>query len=284
MRLLTRNEKEDLRSRLLDAQLLFKAFQAPVREFEAEAKDFRLSPEEVFWQLVVQLDNIKEHPQDAILDVRHMWNDIYVDYRDISNSDNDETVRLFATLTVLVVQVCLAAIDEPLYKNMAFDLASQLPTANNTFLRMEAAIVNNIARVGTDKFETAIIAYMESDDDWLSEDIDEVLDEVSALQIASTGSEQKGETMSDKSTLRITPRKQTSVIVILEAMYKAGWIEKYDGSKVTNRDDVIKEILVRAFNADKVSPTQILQAAKDSTRNKSGIDKYFDELKDIMDK
>lgn len=267
---------------MLDRQLLFKAFQTPVREFEAEAKDFRLSPEEVFWQLVIQLDNIKEHQKDAVLDVRRLWNDIYVDYRDLSNGDNDETVRLFATLTVFVIQLCLASTNEPLYRTMAFYLAHQLATEGNLTQRIEAAIVNNIARVGTEKFKAAIHTYMESDDDWLSEEIEEIVDEMSVLQTTLSRSEQKDATMSDKSTLRITPRKQTSFIVILEAMYKAGWIEKSDGSKVTNRDDVIKEILLRAFNADKVSPTQILQAAKDPARNKSGIEKYFEELKDVI--
>ena len=87
----------------------------------------------------------------------------------------------------------------------------------------------------------------------------------------------------DYSSLRIAQGKQTSMIVILEAMYKAGWIEKANGEKVTNRDDVIKEILKRAFNATKASPTQILQAAKDPIKNKSGIGKYFGELKSAMD-
>lgn len=160
---------------MLDGQPLFKAFQTPVREFEAEAKGFRLSPEEVFWQLVVQLDKIKEHQEEALQDVRRLWNDIYVDYRDLSNDANDESVRVFATLTVLAVQVCLACTDEPLYRTMALDLASQL-AAEGVPQRMEAAIVNNIARIGTETFKATIHSYMESDDEWLSEEIEEVLE------------------------------------------------------------------------------------------------------------
>ena len=176
LRLLRRNEKESLRSRLLDGKPLFKAFQTPVRAFEAEAKGFRLSPEEVFWQLVVVLDNIKEHQEEALQDMRRLWNDIYVDYRDLSNDENDESVRVFATLTVFAVQVCLACTDEPLYRTMALDLASQLAADGGLSQKMEAAVANSIARIGTERFKIAIQAYMESDDEWVSEEIEEVLE------------------------------------------------------------------------------------------------------------
>ena len=178
LHLLRRNEKESLRSKLLNEQTLFKAFQTPIREYEAEAKGFRLSPEEVFWQLVVLLDHIKEYQEDALQDVRRLWNDTFVDYRDLSNDENDESVRLFATLTVFVVQVCLASADVPLYRTMALDIAGQLADEGGVPPRMEAAVVNNISRVGTERFKAAIRSYMESDDDWLSEKIEGTLSEI----------------------------------------------------------------------------------------------------------
>ena len=184
LRLLRRNEKESLRSRLFDGQPLFKAFQTPVREFEAEAKGFRLSPEEVFWQVVVVLDNIKEHQEESLQDIRRLWNDTYVDYRDLSNDENDESVRVFTTLTVFAIQVCLVSTDEPIYRTMALDIASQLATEGGLPQRMEAAVVNNIARIGTEKFKATVHSYMESDDDWLSEDIEEVLENTPNMSLS----------------------------------------------------------------------------------------------------
>ena len=169
---------------MLDGNILFKVFQTPVRTYEAETKGFRLSPEEVFWQLVVVLDRIKEHQEEALQDVRRLWNDIYVDYRDLANDENDEGIRVFATLTVFATQVCLASVGKPLYRTMAFDLASQLAAEGEPTQGMEAAVVNNIARVGTEKFKAAIQAYMESDDDWLSEDIEEALGEVPGIPLS----------------------------------------------------------------------------------------------------
>lgn len=266
---------------MLDQHVLFKAFQTPIRGFEAEVvSGFRLSPEEVFWQVVIVLDKIKEHQEDAWPDIRGLWNDIYVGYRELSDKYDDKNVRLFASLTVFVVQVCLGCIDVPLYKTMAFEMASQLAKENQSSERMKAAVLNNIARIGTRKFETTLHDYMESEEEWLSDDIEGILENFSS---AANQDNLPDSPPVDCSSLRIAQGKQTSMIVILEAMYKAGWIEKANGEKVTNRDDVIKEVLKRAFNVTKASPTQILQAAKDPIKNKSGIDKYFDELKSSMD-
>lgn len=166
---------------MLNGQTLFKAFQTPIREYEAEASGFRLSPEEVFWQLSVVLDHIKEQQEDALCDIRRLWNDIYVDYRDLSGDEDDDGVRLFSTLTVFAVQVCLTSVDTPLYRTMVLDIAGQLAEEGGVPPRMEAAVVNNLARVGTDRFKVAVQAYMDSEEDWLSEEIEEVLDSIPTI-------------------------------------------------------------------------------------------------------
>ena len=209
---------------MLDGWLLFKAFQTPVRTFEAEASGFRLSPEEVFWQLVVVLDHIKEHQEEALQDVRRLWNDIYVDYRDLSSDDDDKSVRVFATLTAFVVQVCLASTDKPLYRTMAFNLASQLAAEGGPAQRMEAAVVNNIARIGTEKFKAAIQAYMESDDDWLSEEIEEVLSDVPDIPLRLP--ERK-----DDGTAKTSQLTNRQLMILFDLFLNKGFSTEYCNQK-----------------------------------------------------
>ena len=180
LRLLRRNEKESLRSRLLDGLLLYKAFQKPIREFEAEAIGFRLSPEEVFWQVVVVLDKVKEYQEDALIDIRGLWDDIYVDYRDLS--DDDKGLDLFTAITVFCVQTCLVMLNAPLYRTMTSIIGEQLAKKDQPSHKMEAAVLNNITRIGTDKFKAAVQVYMNSEDDWLSDEIEEVLDATPNIQ------------------------------------------------------------------------------------------------------
>lgn len=165
---------------MLDTFVLFKAFQSPVRDFEAATKGFHLSPEELFWQTVVSLDYIKEHQGDAMLDVDRMWNDIFVGYRDLSDEGDgdEENVALFASLTVMAIETCLAMCEFPLYRTMALSLATQLAEHNDPSERMEAAILNNITRIGTEVFGKAIRDYMESDERWLSDEIEDVLETI----------------------------------------------------------------------------------------------------------
>ena len=284
LRLLRREEKNHLRSQLLENNLIFKAFQAPVREYEIKhTKGYHMSPEEVFWSIVIKLDYIKEHQEDAIQDIRSLWNDVYMDYHDLSSDDNDETVSLFASLTVFALQVCLLRIDVPLYRQMALNLASQLALHNQPTKDMEASVLNNIAHIGEDKFTGAITDYMASEDEWLSDEIEDELENLSkSMPLSIIHRQLPEEPQQTKSSYSIASKKQTSVIIIMEAMYKAGWIEKTDGSKVTNRDKMIGELLERAFGISNVGITQILQAAKDPSKNKSGVEKYFKELKEAL--
>ena len=180
LRLLRRNEKESLRSRLLDGLVLYKAFQKPIREFEAEATGFRLSPEEVFWQVVVVLDKVKEYQEDALIDIRGLWDDIYVDYRDLS--DDEDGLDLFTAITVFCVQTCLVMLNAPLYRTMASIIGEQLAKKDQPSQKMEAAVLNNITRIGTDKFKAAVQVYMNSEEDWLSDEIEEVLDTTPNIQ------------------------------------------------------------------------------------------------------
>ena len=180
LHLLRRNEKESLRSRLLDGLVLYKAFQKPIREFEAEATGFRLSPEEVFWQVVVVLDKVKEYQEDALIDIRGLWDDIYVDYRDLS--DDEDGLDLFTAITVFCVQTCLVMLDAPLYRTMASIIGEQLAKKDQQSQKMEAAVLNNITRIGTDKFKAAVQVYMNSEEDWLSDEIEEVLDTTPNIQ------------------------------------------------------------------------------------------------------
>ena len=165
---------------MLDGLLLYKAFQKPIREFEAEATGFRLSPEEVFWQVVVVLDKVKEYQEDALIDIRGLWDDIYVDYRDLS--DDDKGLDLFTAITVFCIQTCLVMLDAPLYRTMASIIGEQLAKKDQPSQKMEAAVLNNITRIGTDKFKAAVQVYMNSEEDWLSDEIEEVLDTTPNIQ------------------------------------------------------------------------------------------------------
>ena len=181
LRPLKRHEKESLRSKLLERSVLFKAFQTPIREMEVAARGFRLAPEEVFWQVTIVLDIVKEQQEDCLMDIRSLWNNIFADYRDLSGVD--EGIEDFSSLTVFCIQICLAALDEPLYRTMAAAIGEQLVQHNQPTQRMHASVLNNIARIDTRKFKAAVQAYMNSDDEWFSDEIVGILEDTPNVQM-----------------------------------------------------------------------------------------------------
>ena len=222
LRLLRRNEKESLRSRLLDGLVLYKAFQKPIREFEAEATGFRLSPEEVFWQVVVVLDKVKEYQEDALIDIRGLWDDIYVDYRDLS--DDDKGLDLFTAITVFCVQTCLVMLDVPLYRTMTSIIGEQLAKHNQPSHRIEAAVLNNITRIGTDKFKASVQLYMNNEDDWLSDEIEEILDNTPTIQQEIPQKKVENETK----TIQLTNRQ---LMILFDLFLNKGFSTEFCNQK-----------------------------------------------------
>lgn len=75
----------------------------------------------------------------------------------------------------------------------------------------------------------------------------------------------------------IAEGKQTSVLVVLETMYKAKWILKANGNEYTSRDEMIGDVTRLLFNQEEIKGIkQKINSAKKRTFD--GQRKYFDEL------
>lgn len=275
---------------MLDGLVLYKAFQKPIREFEAEATGFRLSPEEVFWQVAIVLDKVKEYQEDALIDIRGLWDDIYVDYRDLS--DDDKGLDLFTAITVFCVQTCLVMLDAPLYRTMASIIGEQLAKKDQPSQKMEAAVLNNITRIGTDKFKAAVQVYMNSEDDWLSDEIEEVLDKLPDRQMSESiigDSELQSianvlrTNSTPNSPVYLTDEKgaKIDIIRVLNVLYELGMFHGKNGAKLLKKD--FFTAMGKAINKDLSNYDKDLSR---STSDSTALEKHlriFVEMKKKME-
>ena len=275
---------------MLDGLVLYKAFQKPIREFEAEATGFRLSPEEVFWQVAVVLDKVKEYQEDALIDIRGLWDDIYVDYRDLS--DDDKGLDLFTAITVFCVQTCLVMLNAPLYRTMASIIGEQLAKKDQPSQKMEAAVLNNITRIGTDKFKAAVQVYMNSEDDWLSDEIEEVLDKLPDRQMSESiigDSELQSianvlrTNSTQNSPVYLTDEKgaKIDIIRVLNVLYELGMFHGKNGAKLLKKD--FFTAMGKAINKDLSNYDKDLSR---STSDSTALEKHlriFVEMKKKME-
>lgn len=173
---LRRHEKEALRKQYKN-NIIYKAFAAPSKKYEAQPKGFKLSPEELFWECMMVLDDIKESPEDARFQLQDFWNEKVVDYEDLSGNVPRDNIEVAANMVTMCVAICLNGLDLSLYNTLTSVLISQIHGEEPSIIEMRECFMANIYRLGEDKFNSAIAEYMESDV-FESEDIEGLLEDL----------------------------------------------------------------------------------------------------------
>lgn len=182
---LKRQERESVRSRYATSELLYKVMSGPARELECEMKQFRFSVEELYAYVLSVLDNIKERPADAMDGVvRNLWNTVYCDLRDMDVSDSpDEEIRLATTEVVCVVVILLSMCEGILYNNLSYELLGQLNQYHSeAYIDIQNRFMPSVWRLGEEMVRARIMEYMDSDDEWISDDIEEMIQKLPSPQ------------------------------------------------------------------------------------------------------
>lgn len=124
---------------------------------------------------------------------------------------------------------------------------------------LDQAYRSSLRSMDEEELARTMEEYMAAEDRMYSEDIDTLLDEqqeVAASEVpampaeSSSAEDSKGAAVA-VSSVRIAPRMKTSVLVVLNAMFKAGWFVDANGSELKNRDTALNDILRHAFGIDK---------------------------------
>lgn len=264
-----RNERAAVRDNYAEHPLWL-LLQTPARKVEGEMKLFRLSAEELFMETVRILDDIKENPKDASIRMQGLWDEVFCDMRDLDTADaQEEELALAATEVVFAVMFTLSVISDALYTKLTAVLMCQLverDASDTDHLQKEYAI--SMIRMGEERLRSFIADYMQSDE-WLSSEIEDLLENVPKEEAATRVAE-------SFPAIKIAENKSTSVVVVLSQMYRAGWFVNGDGSKLTNRDAAITAIMRAAFSEEVKNIGQLLNSAKNRTYE--GLKYYFKEL------
>lgn len=85
------------------------------------------------------------------------------------------------------------------------------------------------------------------------------------------------------STIRIANRKKSSVVLILNAMYKLGWFVDVNMETLTNRDKALNEILKTAFGETKNTAISQILKPSGNTNNESRVNGIIEEFSESME-
>ena len=257
--------------------IIYKSLRSTTLRLMNDAKAFRLSPEELFYLVCYEIDCIREKAHDEMVGYcrNDVWAELYAYFhyeKEIEDADKD--------IDLACVSI-LRAVGELLFRSTRkeyFDAASALLLTvqhhiSNDFNRtLDVEFRMGFESIDSDKFATAISDYLQGEA-YCSDEINKLLDSLEIEETAEPG------IVRSTSDIRIAKGKKTSVLVVLNAMYKAGWFTDPDGEKLTNRDKTLNEILKHAFNDDCKNIPQLLNPTG-CTDPEGHIDNILNKLRE----
>ena len=257
--------------------IIYKSLRGTTLRLMNGANAFRLSPEELFYLVCYEIDCIREKAHDEMVGYcrNEVWAELYAYFRyekEIEDADKD--------IDLACVSI-LRAVGELLFRSTRkeyFDAASALLLTvqhhiSNDFNRtLDVEFRMGFESIDSDKFATAISDYLQGEA-YCSDEINKLLDSLEIEETAETSFDRPA------SGIRIANGKKTSVLVVLNAMYKAGWLKGPDGEKLTNRDKTLNEILKHAFNDECKNIPQLLNPTG-CTDPEGHIDNILNKLRE----
>ncbi len=278
MKYLFRKEENIVVEDKFGDDLLYETLSTPCKAFKNVARTFALQPGELYYNVLFNIDEMK---MKGILEYQRycnkaLWDEMLSGFLDKADDvDRTEVERavgivMFATATVLIWS------ELPRYTSIASVLIRRIEEHLPNFCDiLQCKFDSGFSVIDKVAIQKSIVDYLESDRN-ISAEIEQTWEE---LIYSTTPSIRHDDTNEyDAPYLRIAHGKKTSMIIVLESMYKAGWIVDANGRALTNRDEAINYIMDKVFGEPDNNIAQLVNAAKDLTRNKDGIERYFNEL------
>ena len=269
--LFRKEEREAVEDKFCD-ELMFEAMRVPCQALTNEAKTFGLHPSELFYHVLFTIDYIK---LKRLVDAQKycdkaLWDEILMDISDKTEDCNQEEVSRVVGMILYGTAIVLIWSGKPAYTSISGVLMKQVEAHVPDYAdKMSKRFNDGFSIPDATALRQSITDYLESERQ-ISAEIEEVMDEIPLASV-------KAPTISEPVTIGLAKGKETSVLVVLEAMYKAGWLVDADKKPLTNRDEALKQIMRNAFGKDNTNVSQLLGSVKNRNKAK-GKQSIFDEL------
>ena len=257
--------------------IIYKSLRSTTLRLMNDAKAFRLSPEELFYLVCYEIDCIREKAHDEMVGYcrNDVWAELYAYFhyeKEIEDADKDIDLACVSILRAVGELLFRSTRNEFFNAASALLLTVQHHISNDFNRTLDAEFRKGFESIDSDKFATAISDYLQGEA-YCSDEINKLLDSLIIEETTETSFDLPA------SGIRIANGKKTSVLVVLNAMYKSGWLKGPDGEKLTNRDKTLNEILKHAFNDECKNIPQLLNPTG-CTDPEGHIDNILNKLRE----
>lgn len=160
--------------------ILFKWMNRSGRGLEREMTRFRFSVEELFLEVMRIVDQAKESPRDVREEYADLWNTLFCKYRDIDIADSKETeIEMAVSEVIYVSQHLLGMLESSRYASLCLELTGQISlNSAQGYEKMMQIFVPEMYKLKEEALRARIEAYMQNDDEWISDNICDMLKEL----------------------------------------------------------------------------------------------------------
>ena len=269
--LFRREEREAVEDKFCE-EPIYEAMRVPCQAMMNEAQTFALHPSELFYHVMFTIDDIRSRKLTAAQRYcdKAIWDDILSDIRDKAEECDQEEVNHVVGMILYGTAMVLIWSGKPTYTSVIGVLMKQVEAHVPDYTdKMNKKFNDGFSIPDVGALRQSIADYLDSERQ-ISAEMDELMDAIPLVPA-------KTPTISEPVSIGLARGKETSVLVVLEAMYKAGWLVDAQKKPLTNRDETLKQIMKNAFGKENTNVGQLLGSLKN--RNKSKNKKtIFDEL------
>ena len=272
MKHLFRKEEREAVEDKYGCELVYEAIRVPCQAMMIEAKTFSLHPSELFYHVLFTIDDIRSKGLVAAQRYcdKAMWDDVLSDIRDKAEDCDQEEVNHMVGMILYGTAMVLIWSGKPAYTSISGVLMKQVEAHIPDYTdKMSKKFNDGFSIPDVGALRQSIVDYLDSER-LLSTEIEVVMDAIPQTSV-------KTPSIGESVTIGLAKGKETSVLVVLEAMYKAGWLVDENKNPLTNRDDALRLIMKNAFGKDNTNVSQLLGSVKNRNKAK-GKRSIFDEL------
>ena len=230
--------------------IVYRAFRSPCLAIANEARTFALHPSDLFFQCMFTVDYLKQISYEE----KHGYckyefrEELFNHFKKKAKDADEREITLAVCMVMQAVAEWLIRSGSE-YLPLVGILKEQMEASVS--LKLNTLFRNGFKCVKETEFTDYMAAYMTSEEEWISEELEHLL------------YDEKDETWRDpERTLQIADGKKRSVVVALKAILESDWVEDVNGGRPKNIEKAVNEILHLAFGEKK--KTALSQTIKPS--------------------
>lgn len=230
--------------------IVYRAFRSPCLAVANEAKTFALHPSDLFYHCLFTMDYLKQlSDEEKEGHCKYEFRESLSNHfkKKVKDADEGEITLAVCMVMQAVAEWLIRCGSE--YLPLVGVLKEQME--GGVSLKLNTLFRNGFKCVKETEIADYMAAYMTSDEEWISEELEHLL------------YDERDETWRDpERTLQIADGKKRSVVVALKAIIESDWIVDVNGERPKSIEKAVNEILRLAFGEKK--KTALSQTIKPS--------------------